>query len=248
MAAAGWGADLVAAKILTRPFSVGGWIQPATTGASQTIWSFSFGTGTNHYYQLRLTTTAFGVAARAGSTENTVTGGTWTAGAWYYYVARFITATNDRMSILRPDGSFTHISRTTSRAPTGCDTVSTLTLWNTSTATEPSLSLHAENWVAVGDIQPDAAQLNADLHRLLARKGPLVVPGVREKVVAFRRMRSTTLVTDYTASGAQDEVWWRGDPTGIYHEGTVETTCYPHPPTIAGEYGFPARARRFGMI
>lgn len=192
---------------IVRPFSIGMWVRcNATTTA--TFFCLTDTATTNNYHSIRQSTT-WGLVARGGGTENSVTGGTVTTGRWAYLVARFITATNDRMSVLEYNGTVTSLNRTTTRSPTSLDNVLFSALQTTS-RTEPFAGSIAEFWIANKDIQPDALALSNDTLRTLAYRGPFAVPTVAQSVCYYTSLLSLPpgdSTTNDGATGNLDEIY-----------------------------------------
>lgn len=121
-----------------------------------------------------------------GAPAETALATTISTGVWYYLVARFISATNRRLSVYRADGFVEHAQNTTSTTPTGLSSEKHGQL-----ATETNLfnGLIAERWTANADIQADGGQLNEDLLRQLAFRGPFSIPQLSGLLVDYRSFR-----------------------------------------------------------
>lgn len=231
--------------VTARVFSVGMWVRCDSTAAAATYFQISDTATTNNYYSLRQSTT-WGIVARGGGTENSATGGTVTAGKWAYVVARFISATNDRLSVLQYDGTITSLQRTTSRTATGIDLLAVGNLVTT-TNSEPWAGSIAEFWITDSDIQPDGAALNNDTLRQLAYKGPFSIPDVAKRVVDYVSFksgmpRSNLGVASAASVGNIDERYCPKVSSTFgnwQNNGTLSSIVSDHPP-LSSEYVTPS--------
>lgn len=173
--------------ILTRPFTIGMWVYPLTTGTAFTMWSLNDPVSANNYCGIRATATnVFSIYARGGGTENSATIGTVAASRWYFLLARFISPTNDRLSVI-DGGAILGVQRTTTRTPVATQiNLGSLQFSSLTNESGASRGYIAEYWIANGDIQEDGAAMNDNILRMIAYNGPLSVPTVAAKVRNYR--------------------------------------------------------------
>lgn len=209
------------APVTTMPLSIGMWVNP-TVDATQVIASVCASANSNHYYEMRMVSGLFlQIASAAGASAGSTSVSGITLGQWYYFVARFISSTSRRMSVLYSNGSISHAVNTTDRTPTV--TRMALGARDASTASLFFDGSVAEFWVANVDIQPDGAQTQDALVRQLAYGGPFSVPDVRDNIVSYRSFRSS-LGSD---QDKPNEVW---SPAPQTWTNTNGVTLGPHPP------------------
>ena len=218
---------------LAMPFTVGCWVYSAdAAGSTQTVWSIADTAVTNHYWRLTRSSAAppvFQIGAASGSTANTTSLGTaFAVGTWNFVVVRMISATNRWISAWQSDGLMQHAQGTTSRSPTGIDTISVGARKISSTDTYWGGSI-AEFWYTDTDIQADGAQLENALLWRLAFCGPFSVPHVAKALVEYRSFRTGLADTE----DLPEEIYYRGlRPTWT---NTNVATLGPHPP-LPGRY------------
>lgn len=220
--------------VMAVPFTVGMWINLAAVGTvARTLWSHSDTGTTNNYWMLRMTASeTLSIVARAGGTENVATlTSAILPGTWFYVVARFITATNRRVSEFHGGlGRFQHNQATTSRAPTGVDTTTIGALSTSGGITEPWDGMIAEYFLADIDIQADGAQLdNRTLHHL-AYNGPFSIPMIKKNIIEYRSFYSSGALND----GAET---YTGPVTNQYWTNTNGVAVGRHPPLHPGYPG-----------
>lgn len=173
------------------PFSVGLWVYPTTTAVNKDFWSLADTGTTNNWWKIgQNTADNWLFSAQAGGTVSTMAGGTLTANAWAFLLARGISATSRRLDILHADGHISQFSNTQSRAPTGIDRMS-LGCGDNSTPGEFFDGNIAEFWYTDTDIQADGAATNSDIVRQLAYGGPFSVPHIGAAVIEYRSLRKT---------------------------------------------------------
>lgn len=211
-----------ASPITAIPFTMGFWTNtPNTTGQIIAgIWD----TGTDNNYFRLVKTTQFSISAAAGGPESSSAAGTVAPNTWQFLVGRFISATNRRLAVLNADGSTAHVQNTTSRTPSGFDTMAI----GAHEGSIPALFLDgrvAEFWVTNTDIQPDAAQLRDALLFQLAYGGPFSVPYIAKDIIEYRSLRKAP------ASYADDMGEVFHGPLGRQvWTNTNGVTIGPHPP------------------
>lgn len=180
------------------PLTGGAWFKPnAAPAVGQGIILEYSDTGASPpigRFDIRLSTTSkLGLFARDGTTA--ATGSTTTSvtlGGWHFVIARWISLTNRRMTVLFPDGAIEHVQNTTSINPSGIDALYIGALPNFgSTPSDFFNGAIGEWWIADADVQADGAQLNTGLLRQLAYSGPFSVPHISRNIVEYHAMRSS---------------------------------------------------------
>lgn len=226
-----------AAPIVTAfPFSVGFWALAASLGVGKDM--VTWGTGATVIARCQMNSGNVFVLATTGDAQVT---GTVVANKWFYVVARFINATNARMSVLSLDGISGNcqcvISSTTSGMTTGSIGASCLT-----TATVFMDGLIAEFWQANNDIQPDGLALSESTLKRLAFMGPFSIPRVADSLVDYRSLRRAIgseqdQFPDFFGNIRQKQVW-------VNNNGVIRGA---HPPLAPGYPGpsSPQIARMF---
>jgi hypothetical protein len=172
------------------PFSVGMWVYP--TAASQIAFGLSNSAAANSYFRLRVSVTNFMTISTSDATnsDNIATATAMTFSTWSYIVARFISATNRRLSIMHSTGLIEHVQATLSLTPTSIN-VLTLGALNISTGLTGFLAGRiGEFWYTDKDIQADGGQLNNDFLRQLAFNGPYALPHVDMTIAEYHALRS----------------------------------------------------------
>jgi hypothetical protein len=171
------------------PFTVGCWYKCFSITADGTVWSFTdTATTTNLYLVRQRSTGEFSIVANGGSTNAAGNVSGYSSG-WVYSLARFISATNRRLSVLDSFGTAVTIQSTTSRTATSLDNARIGGLLTTS-ATEYLDGMVAEWWYTNTDIQPDGGVLSAQTLRQLAYNGPFSIPSVAAAVVDYRSLKN----------------------------------------------------------
>lgn len=209
-----------AAPITGYPFTVGCWANPGTVTGAQVIFDLapSGGSSTNYYAVYRNGSTNFVFETNGGA--NGTSAGTPSANNWTYIIARGISATNRRLTILNPTGTVAHGADVASFTAAG---VNALTLGNA-----PGAGIGfwqgviAEFWYTATDIQADGLQLQDATMRQLAFGGPLSIPHISQDIIEYRSFRKTPTFDElgevsYGASGIQT---WANN-------GTVTTGVHP---------------------
>lgn len=218
--------------VLDYPLTVACWFNPATvTTSTRTIWALSDTGTTNHYLALQLPSLNFinAVAAAGGTEVFAANANSVVAGSWYFVVARFISATNRRISALERTGLVSAGVNTTSRAPTSLDTMTLGARVSSNGATMPFDGAIAEFWIANSDVGVDsAAALPADLVRRLAYNGPFSDAYVVPRIVEYRSFR-----TDPLAGTGNDFYYSKDVPVWSNVNGA---TMSAHPPLLAAPY------------
>lgn len=179
-----------AAPVLAVPFTVGMWFNPSQLSSWATLWSLCDTGTSNNYFYLAHTPTAVNIGSAAGGTNINASVGTVVQDRWHYIIGRFISATNRRIDFLQADGAFFSGQQTTSRVPTGIDTMA-LASREINVPLEFFSGAIAEFFVANIDIQADGAILNERLLRQLAYGGPFSVQHIAKNIVDYRALRSS---------------------------------------------------------
>lgn len=223
------------------PCTMACWVNPDTSGVLRTF-AIVADTGTTNNYLLLQTVAggSWAIGAAAGGTNSIANGGTTTANQWAFVLGRFINATNRRISVLQYDGSIIHAQSTTSRAPTGLDSVA-IGGRITSSPDQFFGGFVGEFWYTDTDIQPGGAQLENALLMKLALGGPFSVPHVAKSLVEYRSLRTGL----DSAQDRPEEIWYRGLwPTWTNTNGV---TLGPHPP-LPGWYQKPGNVIRPAVV
>lgn len=182
--------DNTAPPITTYPFTVGVWAFTNGVTSGQTFFGLANNSGSNNYFYLG---TAAGnnyqMFAQSGGTSGSTNVTTLAATVWSFCLARFISATSRRLSVLDATGRVSHGQNTTSVTPSGPNAVS---LGRTPLST-PSFALGgrlAEFWWTDTDVQADGAQTQDALVRQLAFGGPFSVSHVAARLIEYHAMLS----------------------------------------------------------
>lgn len=181
-----------AASVIDYPLSVGGWINLAAVGVvERTIFALCDTGTTNNWLRVFMNSSEqLRVGAAAGGTEaSSASGASLVATAWQFFVARFINATNLRISVLHETGLVDAAQNTTSRAPTGLDNLSIGALKTSGGASSFWNGKIGEIWYTNTDIQEDAAALKSDTIRQLAYGGPFSIPHIAKDIIEYRSLR-----------------------------------------------------------
>ena len=179
------------APITAMPFAVGLWFRLVDDANVKTLWSLSDTATTNNYWRVRASSTEFiGLGAAAGGTEDQTTLDPVAPDTWAHVIARFITATNRRISCLEFDGSFNVLNDTTSRSPTGIDTVTLGARQTSAGAAEFWNGDLAEYWLTKADLYRSDADLTREMHHQIAFGGPFSWQPIVHNLVDYRSLMS----------------------------------------------------------
>lgn len=216
-----------AATITGTPFSMGCWFQLAAVGSViRAIMSLSdTGTGNNYFTLNMQTNETIGISA---SVSSAVTGTTATpiiAGAWQYGIARFISATERRLSVLGMGATtlISHANNTTSTTPTGIDMLSIGARENSSGLIQPWSGRIAEAWIADADVFQSGSDMPNEMVMEMAFGGPFAMPGIANKIVEYRSLRCGV---DSRADKVA-EVYYRGARTTWGTVGAPKLSSHP---------------------
>lgn len=147
----------------------------------------------------------------SGNAANT-TVNQWALNSWNFVVARYISATNRRLSVLLSTGLTEHVQSVTSITPNAAANASSLGGTSASTRTLFLDGLIAEHWITNSDIQADGLALTDNLLRQLAYFGPFSVPRLAKNIVDYRSLRSSLgsdqdNLSDYYSNGGRRKIW-----------------------------------------
>lgn len=188
----------VISDLTTPPFTVGLWCNlTAASNVNRTLWALT-DTGTaSQIFGLRMNTTEnLQITAQAsGSINNAAVSPTLTAGTWNFCVARFISATNRRLSVLHGNGEIASAQSTVNLSPLSIDTMSIGALNAGPGISEPWDGGLAEYWLTKSDIQPGGGALEDATIRQLAYGGPFSVPHIAKDIIEYRSFRKS-LISD----------------------------------------------------
>lgn len=232
-----------ASLVSAYPFTVGLWLRPVASGVNGTAWTSANTASSQHYWSIRQSTAATWLfVARAGGTAASATAGVDTAGAWHYIVARGISATNRRLSVIDTStGAIAHAQNTTSRTPTTPTQMSVGAGYVALAFAEHFNGRIAEFWYTNTDIQPDAAQLMGATLQKLAYEGPFSIPHIGSRVLEYRSFWSGI-------DSRSDK------PDEVYHSKTRQVWAQTNGPTLeahapaASRWVPPREARRVLVV
>jgi hypothetical protein len=234
---------LLAAPATTAlPWTIGAWFNPRGSG-TRDIWS-SGESGSLVNYRLPVVVGGdVQFAYNDGTTTSTITlNAVATAGAWHYVVARGISLSNRRASIIATStGTITHGSSTATRLSSTINQMA-LGFRANSTPTAYYEGAIAEFFYADVDVQADGLQLDEALLHQLAYRGPFSVPHLAAAIVEYRSLRGVAFDSANDASG---EVYQRGARRDWVAAGGP--TPADHPPLYSG-YVRPNQKKRFLTI
>jgi hypothetical protein len=197
------------------PFSIGCWFRPITTPGTANV--FAFANASSNYSIWSSTTT---LNFWNGSASVAI--GTIAANRWYYIVARWVTTTSGKASILDEFGA---IQSASSAAGSAITANSWVIGGNASGAGgDPGTASSWDGdiqdfWITNTDIQPGGAAIDAWLLRYLSQRGPFAVPSVGPDVIDYQALRAPVGVTgeaqrDSFVSRFPRQVWtpYNGGP------------------------------------
>ncbi len=214
--------ECITHPLIAYPYTVGFWCKPRVSDANTHIYWVMVDTSDSTQYNAICKSTGdlWALLASAGGAANQTTAGGITIDKWAYVVARFISATNRRISVLRPTGDVVQAQGTTSRAfPTSAETMALST--PVSNFADADI---AEYFYTNTDIQPDAGVLQEPL-RQLAYGGPFSVPYIAKDIIEYRSLRKHP-----TSDGDQiGEVYSGRSGRQTWTNTNAATTC-EHPP------------------
>lgn len=196
------------ASVTAPPFTVGFWLNMPTSATTRVIFSLADTGVTNSYWIIFKSTSdvlTFGSSQTNGGSQNSAVATAISGNAWEFVIARAISTSNRRMSVLHATGLVEHVQGTTIVTPTGIDTIA-FGGRITSAPDLPNEGLVGEFWCTNTDIQPDGAQLDGAMFRQLAYGGPFSVPHVAKDIIEYRSLRK------YPSSEGDDvsEVYFGG--------------------------------------
>jgi hypothetical protein len=125
-----------------------------------------------------------------------------TANAWTFLLARAISTSNRRFSVLQPDGSISHAQSTTNISVT----MQQMVLGRTMDNTNPFFWSGgiAEFWYTNNDVVGTNLTTNNDFLRQLAFRGPFSIRSVAANIVEYRSLRSHL----GSESDVFGDLWW----------------------------------------
>ena len=225
------------------PITVAAWVRPNALGVDRNFWSLcDTATATNYFSLGQAVADTWRLRQTDDATPISLAIGTVTANQWAFVVARFVSATIRRMSVLQYGGSIAQGLSTTSDTPAGLDTMAIGALYH-SAPTEYWGGDIAELWYTNTDIQPDGLQLQNNTLRQLAYGGPFSVPHIADKIIEYRSFESG-LGSD---RDRPDEVYLGAGKTRPVWTNTNGVTLGAHVP-LPGYYEGPTDARRVGIV
>jgi len=172
------------------PYCVGCWVRDIDTANARTIWEITDTGATNHWASVEFSNTAFiRLGAASGGAEDLTTHTPVDDGTWNHVIARFITATNRRIHLLEWTGTQSTATDTTSRTPTGLDTMVIGAHLTSAGASEFMNGDVAELWVTNGDIFGPSLDIGKNQHNQIAYGGPLSFPPIAQNLVDYQSFR-----------------------------------------------------------
>lgn len=177
------------------PFTVGMWVNMPTSVNVTAPWSLVDTAGDAEGFAIFKTSTnvlALGAYSTAAGYFEATTATAITSNAWTYVVARAISTTNRRISVLHPTGTVNHAQHTSSVTPLSIDAAGLGAEVYTPAANFFDGRV-AEYWMTASDVQRGGGQLDNGLLWQLARYGPLSVPHVRDALVEYLPFRDSVL-------------------------------------------------------
>lgn len=221
-----------AAPVTAIPFSVGFWFKMPTGGSDPTLWSLSDTAGdVNQFYIFLNASNQIVIGALATTPAETATTTAITSDAWAYVVARFISATNRRISVRHASGVIDNAQNTTSKTPASIDAV-TLGASGSLTKSNYIDGSIAEYWMANVDIHRGGGALPATYLHQLAFNGPFSVPFIERNLVDYRSFRQS--ITSDQDHG-DDYFPPANRPVRQVWTNVNSATLGPHPP-LPGSY------------
>lgn len=211
------------------PWSAGMWFwHRAVSGSNgdNLIWLANIGSTTN-YWSLQTVFSTGGLIFETndGGGDADATTINVAAGSWYYAVIRAIAAANRRIAVLLPAGSTSHGQSTTSRTPTGINSLQLGRFQDSGGNGNYHDGLMAEFWLANADIQADGAQLQDSTLRQLAFNGPFSVPSMAGSIIDYHSFYSS-IDTDKPG-----EVYYGGKGKQSWVNNAA-VKIGPHPPLL----------------
>lgn len=181
-------AQPASAITLTLPFTVGMWVNPATSGTGRGHWSYGAANG----WQLSMTSAnAWAIDVVNGGTTTSGTTGATTVGLWTYIVGRFISINSRRLSIYQANGATSSAVETTSINPGLVSPVHSIGTGLGGTNGAAANGSVAEFFLANVDIQPDGAALLTQTIINLALNGPFSIPSIAQNIMDYRSLRNS---------------------------------------------------------
>lgn len=200
-----------ASPISAYPWTIGFWVWPNDTGGDAVCLRNS---GSSQYHEIQSDGTSWLWIAQAGAGENTATAtNAFTNNNWQFVLARGISATNRRLSVLMPAGNVISAQNTTSTAPA----VTIFNIGEFSTGAVPLECMVAEFWYTNADVQADAAATQDWLIRKLAFDGPFSVAQAANSIIEYRSFRVAPFYEDVNeyclGAGKSRQTWAVGTGT-----------------------------------
>lgn len=206
--------------IVAYPFTIAFWAWPNTVAISD---PFALkNTGGDEYYELQVDGTNWNFIAGDSTSDANCIAAAYTNNAWQYVVCRAISATNRRITVLRPTGVSVHAQNTTSKT----ETPNTFNIGTFASGVNPWNGYFAEFWYTLTDIQPGGAQLGEFFLRQLAYEGPFSQPQLVDDIHEYRSFQIDPIlnIPEHTYFGGRGPRVWTSS------NGTVGIG--PHPPLL----------------
>lgn len=232
----GTGAGVGSTIYTAVPFTVAIWMRSVSTGAERYAWLANQGASTSNYFAVGINAANAFIAQVNDGGQDEAAAGTVVANRWFFVVARFISATNRRISVLSEIGAISHAQNTTSLTPTGVDTEQISgdngfgSWWN---------GHIAEFWSVPADIQPGGAQLDNGLLFQLAYQGPFSVSTIGPQVFEYIDFQNSVY------PGTQDTYW---GSRGAQQWAQVNTPKNGLHPSLPYSYVKPSQTQKLLVI
>jgi hypothetical protein len=225
------------------PYTVACWFQVTVAATAVALTGQSNNTVTNQYWFIGRDTSDHINLQVSGTGGTTFLQGTVAIpiNSWVFVVARMISATSRRVAVLHPGGVSEHISQATSNSPSGLNRQSIGVLERT-TNVSFFPGLVGEVWGMAADVQPDGGQLDDNILRALAYRGPFALPHLISSLQFYHAMRSSlpSLLNE------PSENYSKGAPM-VWSATGVGIPAREHPP-LPYEYARPKPVSRMIMI
>jgi hypothetical protein len=212
------------------PFTVGMWVSPGQTAAIQTFWSLGNAVNNTNYFDVSYDGSSFD--AVVNGTGIAIASATITVGAWYYVVARFISATSRGLAVLNQNGTVVSASDSTSATPTGL-TRGGIGFRNVSPQTRFLDGAIAEYFLANIDIQGDGGALATSTLYQLAYNGPFSIPSIYDHIVEYRSFQSDLGGNQDMATnvywGSVQQIWTNNNGATLVSSPSFLSSTYARP-------------------
>jgi hypothetical protein len=179
----------------TQPFCMAAWFRLRAVGSLvRNIVATCDTTVGSHYHSLQMGTDEIVLLnASDGVGAFATVGAAMVPGAWHFSIARCISTTERRISLLAMGATtlISHGNNTTSKAPNAPNLMSIGVRVNNSGGQGAWDGSIAEAWFASGDVFQSGSDLPNEMVMQLAFGGPFSMPHIAAKIVDYRSLRSS---------------------------------------------------------